>query len=63
MNDEISTILDDCKEREERLSDWERTFVDSLKRQLGEGKKLSTKQITTITDIWDRITTTGHARR
>ena len=30
------TLLDDCEKREERLNDWERGFVDSLRRQIEE---------------------------
>lgn len=32
--DEYVTMLDDCEKREERLTDWERGFVDSLRSQI-----------------------------
>lgn len=35
--DEYLTMLDDCEKREERLTDWERGFVDSLRRQIEQG--------------------------
>lgn len=35
--DEYIQLLDDCEAREDRLTDWERGFVDSMQRQLAEG--------------------------
>ena len=37
--DEYLTMLDDCEKREERLTDWERGFVDSLRRQIEQGRR------------------------
>ena len=42
--DEYITLLDDCEKREERLNDWERGFVDSLRRQIEEGRRPTPKQ-------------------
>ena len=56
---EYLQMVDDCESRESRLTDWERTFVDSIKRQLGDGKTLSLKQIETLDEIWERVTAKG----
>ncbi len=62
-SDDCRTMIDDCVTREERLSDWQRGFVDSLSRQLDDGKTLTTKQLETLVDVWESVTSTGHMRR
>ncbi len=57
--DEYLTMLDDCEKREERLTDWERGFVDSLRRQIEQGRRPSTKQIETLDNCWERATARG----
>ena len=52
--DEYITLLDDCEAREDRLTDWERSFVDSLRRQLTEGRRPSQKQIDALDAAWER---------
>lgn len=57
--DEYITQLDDCEKREERLTDWERGFVDSLRRQIEVGRRPSVKQIEALDNIWERATAKG----
>ena len=52
-------MLDDCEKREERLTDWERGFVDSLRRQIEQGRRPSAKQIETLDSTWERATKRG----
>lgn len=59
MSDEHLTMLDDCEARESRLSDWERTFIDSLRSQIEAGRTLTTKQIDTLDTIWEKVTAKG----
>lgn len=54
--DEYLRMLEDCERRESRLNDWERGFVDSLRRQIEDGKTPSGKQLEKLNDIWDRVT-------
>jgi hypothetical protein len=56
---EYLQLITDCENREERLSDWERGFVDSIKSQLAKGKTLSTKQIDRLDEIWEKATSRG----
>lgn len=56
---EAMTLVDDCIERESRLSDWERSFVDSIADQLGRGRSLTVKQIETLEEVWERATAKG----
>jgi predicted neutral ceramidase superfamily lipid hydrolase len=53
---EQEQMVVDCENRESKLSDWERTFIDSISRQLQQGKTLSEKQDAQLTKIWERVT-------
>lgn len=57
--DEYLTLIEDCETREARLTDWERSFVDSLRKQIEGGKALSPKQINTLDTLWERVTANG----
>jgi hypothetical protein len=57
--DEYLTLLDDCERREERLSEWERGFVDSLRRQIEAGKRPSQPQIEKLDSVWEKVTEQG----
>ena len=58
-DEEYRTLLEDCEKREERLSDFERSFVDSLGRQLDEGRRPTQRQIEMLDEIWERATARG----
>lgn len=57
--DEYATLLYDCEAREERLSDWERGFCDSLRRQIEQGRRPTPKQIESLDRAWERATARG----
>jgi hypothetical protein len=57
--DEYVTMLDDCEKRSERLTDWECGFVDSLQRQIAEGRRPSPKQVETLDNSAAASTGTG----
>lgn len=57
--DEYVTLLDDCEKRSEKLTDWELGFVDSLQRQISDGRRPTSKQVDTLDDIWERATKNG----
>jgi hypothetical protein len=51
------SMIEDCQNREEKLTDWERSFIDSIERQLSQpGSSLSEKQRETLDRIWERVT-------
>lgn len=56
---EYLTLIEDCEAREEHLSDWERSFIDSIKTQLADGRRLSPKQTDTLDGVWERATKKG----
>ena len=56
---EYVTLLEDCEKRSEKLTDWELGFVDSLQRQLADGRRPTAKQIETLDRVWEKATARG----
>lgn len=54
MEDE--QMIADCEKRESKLTDWERTFIDSIRNQVDNGRGLTEKQQAKLDAIWDRVT-------
>ena len=55
-HEEIAQMIEDCAERDEKLTDWERSFIDSIGHQVIAGGSLSEKQDEQLTKIWERVT-------
>ncbi len=55
-HDEHQQMVTDCVNRESKLTDWERTFIDSLADQMAKGRRLSEKQAERLDEIWERVT-------
>lgn len=55
-HDEHLTMVQDCEDRESKLSDWERGFIDSIRAHLEKDRPLSAKQAETLDAIWERVT-------
>lgn len=56
---EYLILINDCEQRESRMTDWERTFIDSMKQQLERGRHPSQKQIESLDRVWERVTKNG----
>ncbi len=56
---EQQQLIEDCERREERLTEWERSFIDSLSNQLASGRSLTVKQADRLGEIWERVTAKG----
>lgn len=56
---EYLTQIEDCEARESRLTEWETNFLDSLKKQLEDDRRPSTKQIETLDNVWEKATARG----
>lgn len=54
--EEYITLIEDCEKRSERLTGWECSFIDSLKRQVLDDKGPTTKQIEILDRIWEKAT-------
>ena len=55
-HDEHQQMVKDCIDREAKLTDWERSFIDSIERQLAQDRPLFQKQADTLDSIWERVT-------
>lgn len=55
---EYLKMIEDCEKRESLLSVWERSFIDSVKRQLENGRVISAKQSSVLDMMWERVTDT-----
>jgi hypothetical protein len=56
---EQEQMVEDCENREERLSDWDRGFIDSIAKRLRDGFSLTTKQVEKLDEIWTIATEKG----
>ncbi len=56
---EYLQLIEDCEQRESRLTEWEATFIDSLKDQIARGKAPTPKQIEALDAVWERATARG----
>lgn len=57
--DDNEQMLKDCEDRESKLTDWERSFIDSLQRQWEVKGSLSPRQAEVLEKIWERVTSKG----
>ena len=56
---EYLTLIEDCENRSDRLTGWECDFIDSIKNQIAEGRRLSEKQTERLDIIWEKATERG----
>jgi hypothetical protein len=56
QHDEHLQMVEDCENRESKLTDWERSFIDSIRSQMERGRALSEKQAERLDAIWERVT-------
>lgn len=56
---EYLTLVEDCESRESHLTEWEASFLDSLRKQLENDRRPSVKQIETLDSIWEKATAKG----
>lgn len=53
---ELLQMVIDCERRQQRLTEWEREFIPSLKKQIQSDKTLSAAQTEKLDAIWERVT-------
>ena len=54
--EEAMTMINDCLNKDRKLSAWEADFLDSIKDQLIDKGRLSEKQLETLNTIWEKVT-------
>jgi hypothetical protein len=57
--DECMQLVEDCENRESRLTEWEQNFVDSIRNRLEQEKPITEKQAKTLDRIWEKATENG----
>ena len=57
--DELKDMIEDCIDRESRLSEWESIFIESIEEHLQTRKELSEKQEIILEKIWNKVTKKG----
>ncbi len=56
---EHAQLIEDCERRSDRLDDWSVNFIDSISRQMADGRALTANQVEKLDEIWQRATATG----
>ena len=56
MDAEHLQLIEDCENREMKMSEWERDFISSIRSWLESGKSLTPKQEARLNEIWDKVT-------
>lgn len=56
---ECQEMVDDCLDREQKLSQWESDFMTTLDDQLADRGFISDKQYSILSRVWDRVTARG----
>lgn len=49
-------MLDDCEQRESKLSDWERKFIEDMQAKRGRGGSLTKNEDLKLEEIWNQVT-------
>ena len=58
-NQEILQMINDCFDREEQLSDWERGFMSTCLDMADKNIMLSEKQLEILNRTWEKVTDNG----
>ena len=56
---ELMQTVEDCEERDSKLTDWERGFLDSIRKLLESGRGLTDPQTEKLDAIWERVTSSA----
>ena len=52
-------LVEDCEARESRLDNWQREFIESIGRQLRQGRGLTAAQQDKLNEVWEHATAEG----
>lgn len=53
---EYITMLNDIEARQEKLTEWEASFIDSIGKQMADNRPPSPKQCEILDRIWEKVT-------
>lgn len=54
--EEIMSMIKDCERLESRLTESQRSFIDSISRRLENGLNLTRPQLMTLDAVWESVT-------
>ena len=54
--DELGLMIQDCKRRANKLTEFECYFIDAISEKFERGIDFTTDQIKKIDEIWERVT-------
>lgn len=54
--EEYDQMILDCMNRESKMSEWERGFIQSVHEYTRDGGCLSQKQMAIVDRIWEKVT-------
>jgi hypothetical protein len=57
--EEYLKMIDDCEDRESRLTEWEIGFLESVRTRVEAALPLSSKQTEVLDRIWNHATARG----
>lgn len=53
--DNLEEVLDSIEENEDKLSNWEREFIDDVQGWLADGRTLTERQLEIIKEIHTKV--------
>ncbi len=56
MVEEALQLIEDCKNRYQKLSVWDSEFIEALSEQISMTNGLSQKQMQVLEKIWEKVT-------
>ena len=59
LSSEYVQQIEDCKKRGAKMTYWETNFIDSLSKQIADGKAPSQKRVDILDRIWEKVTKHG----
>ena len=54
--EEFQQMLEDCEERESKLTEWEQGFIQSMRDKFDRGYPITEPMDETLTKIWEKVT-------
>ena len=57
--EEYIQMIDDCEDRESKLSEWDINFLESIRNRVEQGISLTDRQTKVLENIWEKSTKDG----
>ena len=57
--EEYIQMIDDCEDRESKLSEWDINFLESIRNRVEQGISPTDRQTKVLENIWEKSTKDG----